>query len=534
LFSHFVRPSGLIDDNWLPVYGDTIGVAMSYESAASSGFFRYHIWDVSTWQGICMNYPINAPPPVSIADSSVDFDFDIINKDNYLVKPFNYDQLVANTYTERTEIGNRFKVRMAENARYSYRGWELVKKWTSNKDTLWLRVLDYGAKCMISPRQGSKIQNRMNSIPDVFGRPCYTLSLPRDLDGLYDYGVNYGDGMADVWEANYNWATWNMLPFTQWTSQIDLPVSPTDHGTSDRDDTGQGRLFKDGKQLYGDYLCNFAEYRGFMICGDDSAIYQPGQRQHRRTNPLLKTVFGWISPLIPDTLKMLYPGYISSLNDSMEVFFVDSISGELQKDFYTSLDWRDTAEGRLVTHNLIGCHRFYHGFTSLTNHPILETANAVTFWPDDATYDLYLQEHHLPRQSAYSCGLAYLDFNLNEYAQWPNGVSFITIENNAFSLIDTATNSFYRNNPGLILPAVRGYYKSTIAHEFGHCVGLKDHPVSDPTIMSPDTYWLQNFFDPSSNILVTPTRFTTQDFVRLGIRFPQLLIQRRHLNAFPR
>lgn len=86
VFGGYFLPDLSEGKDWLPEPGEAIGVSIGYSNPLSEGRLIYHVWDVSTWLGECMNVPVVAEPPPKRGDSTdVHFDFSIPDsiKDRY-------------------------------------------------------------------------------------------------------------------------------------------------------------------------------------------------------------------------------------------------------------------------------------------------------------------------------------------------------------------------------------------------------------------------------------------------------------------
>ncbi len=349
-------------------------------------------------------------------------------------------------------------------------------------DTLWLKAHDYGAKAIVSPTTGATWRDRMKLRTTAFGQAVWSVSVPRDDDGEWQTGHNYGDFMADAWEESVlgvlpgDSAVRNFLPFWQLEGTDDKLVY------ADRDDDPSGRNIK------GDGFCNWEEYRGFQTVGDQFGFYPSSSSpRHKRLNPTLKNALAYFMPGVE--VIGYAPGYINALPDTM-VFLIDSL---------TNLNDSDNSRmygNRYASRNVFGAYYVYYGshldlkfpndHRTMNQPASMPYQKAVVIWPKYTRNNINL----VAPQGA----VAYIKYKPNqahpEY-HTPNEVSQFVVRDDIIQSYKTYT-AFYRNP--INLPTWKSdkeiVTKSTIAHEFGHNIGMEDQ-YTDSTrtvyIMGKDT-----------------------------------------------
>lgn len=365
-------------------------------------------------------------------------------------------------------------------------------------------------------------RNNSNIIPciivrnlDANGDSIWTISVPTDDDGMYIFGSNRGDYMADVWEEEYilpGKSVVDFMPFAQWSTRD--PYPPTDHPSADQDYILQGRTFQ-GHQLYGDRLCNFSEYRGFWVCGDQNKLYSTGK--HCRTDPNRKTVFLHIASQIPDSLHKYFPGHISEISDSLEVFFTDSVG------YYQPFRRTDRNSRKYVTRNTIGAARFYYGYPNLTIFPFVFTATgypeyqqAVAFWQYDAIQIRNQRVLQGQDELGNTYGYYWID-SISDTVHYTEGVSQIVLN---YGAIDSqfVGKQFYETHPDSIAPHREWLIEEIIAHEFGHAVGMQH--VQQLSIMEDSLHW--DWTQDGNKLKTFDPFFGDSSFSQTAIRCPYI------------
>ncbi|MCL4305957.1 hypothetical protein KJZ99_08580 [bacterium] len=520
-FLGYIDSQGNDGRSWLPTPGDSIGLVFQFSPDSSLGVFdiRYHIWDMSMWQGECMNSPrfddstrfgqrdtephtmgFSGPVPWDSLDKFRYWDYTVGYPEKYGYYVFDTVQTIASAPGNYWFLpGDTIQVNPQPNYPFPA-GRELFKtdiiayiaQANVEYDTLWLKALDYGAHSIVTPEVGPGKDRRMKMWhPDsaYIVDSLWSITVPFDYDGYYDAGVNYGDCMSDAWEsrvAKY-WQGSSWVP-------IDIryfrPFVTPFLGITDYDIVPQGRL------IDGDSLCNFAEYRGLMIT-DDSTDTSAGN-SHRRLDPRKKSVIVHVrndmgqDPNNREVLDLM-PGFIyksftdtaafDTVNriDTLEILFTDSIRFSPTK---YRIDDQATIEnvrlmigdtdvyGRDINFNRVGASLWYFGLGYPSPYPMskTDTVRAVTFWTwrRDVEYDEMIRGNANPETDLGITWQGATDFGTTD-----NGASIPN--NTARSIVNLNAYANYRDlyvSDSLWQVDFPFAYSRTIAHEFGHTVGM--------------------------------------------------------------
>lgn len=364
-FSGYVKSDGSDGRDWLPVPGDSIGLVFKFQTDPPGQTFNlaYHIWDMTMWQGECMNSPRFDDSTLigqrDVAPHTKGFSgqvpWDSLTKfrfwDFTVGDPESYSYYVKDTVTYLADApGNYWRLPgdtllLEPQPQYQLPQGrplfqtEIIAYTTTDaeRDTLWLKALDYGAHCIVTPEVGGGKDRRMRMWhPDsaYVLDSLWSLTVPFDYDGYQIPGVNFGDCMADAWESEFakqwqdsEWVAENIVYFRPFVTSFQV-IADSD-------------IVVRGRGIDGDNLCNFAEYRGFMIA-DDSTKTSSGH-SHRRLHPIRKSVIvhvrnnmnrdienrkvldqmpGFIYKMFSDTIVF---DSIFARIDTLEILFTDSI-----------------------------------------------------------------------------------------------------------------------------------------------------------------------------------------------------------------
>ena len=475
-FDSLIRFDRTCGNDWIPEPDSWIGLAFTFvrTEIPAIAIVRYNIFRIATWQGECMNYPVDAPYPAPLYNGT---HFDMTVDSTEL-----YEEVII--YDTNREDGG---------VTGSRRGYTLVKELEFTvsdtvRDILWLKAHDYGAKAVVSPVTGQTWKDLMESRTTAFGQKVWTVSVPRDDDGQLFTGYNWGDFMADYWEERVNGVgsgdqkIRDFVPFYQGGAEGLAAYT-------DQEDDPKGR------DINGDGFCNWEEYRGFLTAGDQNGYY--ASDKHIRTNPFLKNVMVHFIPGVE--IQDEAPGYIDALMDTM-AFIVEYIP---EVDTSSSIELRLK---RTINYNKVGAYFPYYssegsfldpnkGITSCpANGP---NQNAVAFWP------MYTGGANLSRGS--------LGYVLRySGVRTPNKVFQCVVRTDK---IDSLTNiTFYDTQPDSIWDQDREkVIKKTIAHEFGHNIGMAEGynqaaGTNIPTLMG------MFYYDPTqgNRYRLTPQYFDPQ------------------------
>ncbi len=478
-FDTMLKTDGSSGVNWLPEPGSQIGLKFKFKrtETPATALIRYNIYNISTWQGECMNFPVNAPEPAATGNGE-HFDFAIVDTADYDVEICDYDLYNGVQVNFRPDNPTH----TASVRRYVLTfEIDFAAGQTERYHTLWLKARDYGAKAIVSPTTGQTWRDLMRSRTTAFGQDAWSVSVPRDDDGPAFTGYNWGDFMADAWEESVlglpspsgDSSIVRFTPFYRKNDAGDIVYSDTESLPA-------------GRNIDGDGVCNWEEYRGFITVGDQFGYYPPSSRyRHRRTNPMFKNVMVHFMPNAeckPDA-----PGWMDTLPDTM-AYLVDHLT-VLDDDTATRLSLR-----RRVNINKLGAHYPYYSSKtydsysfSTTNRPAngrisTDTTfqtdeayqNAIVYWP------IYRGNHpRLKPQQRDTFG--YVKANVS----FPPPANGATIPKYAFQVviqtdnIDSYTANlpyYYGNLPDFLEDSAK-LRKLCIAHESGHTIGMPHDSV---------------------------------------------------------
>jgi len=530
-FTGYIKPDGSDGRNWLPTPGDSIGLVFEFQTDPPGQQFNlvYHIWDMTMWQGECMNSPrfddFTQIRHRDIAPHTTGFagqvPWDSLEKfrfwDFTVGDPESYGYYVRDTVTYlATAPGNYWRLPgdtlliepqpqyPLQEGRPLFRT-EIIAYATTDQevDTLWLKARDYAAHCIVTPEVGGGKDRRMRMWhPDsaYVLDSLWSITVPFDYDGNNDVGVNYGDYMADAWEYEFakqwqdsEWVTQDIVYFRPFVTPF--------HGISDSD------LVVKGRGIEGDNFCNFAEYRGLMIA-DDSTKTSAGH-SHRRLHPVRKSLIIHVRNNMDEDLENqsvldLMPGYIYQLQidtssftdttriDTLEILFTDSIRFLPVK--YSVNDQsaieavRFDSVYRDINYNRAGAGLWYFGFGEPTTFPMsaLDTIRAATFWYWDEGRELAF----LSTQNVNPAGN--LGYTVFFHPAFQSGQERSLVPNLDRRTVVNIWNyrrihqSYYVSD-SLWNEDFSRMCKRTIAHEIGHAVGMFHTPINttERTIMTP-------------------------------------------------
>ncbi len=514
---------------WLPVPNDTIGLKFEITSSGTSDSrITFIIWDISAWQGQAMNFPApsaRAPwhtnhyfkNPGNSNGNEYDFDF-------WLAHPELYEVKVIDTLTAVDAIDL-----------YSYRGWQ------QHGDTLRARDLynttlrrsrktiiartrqpvvsghklelvarDYAAHCLVTPVIESEGKSNFMVWTTSLSESTNCISVPRDEDGYKMYSHNVGDYLADAWEEEVflgdslrkNW------PFSH-------PDSVADTTTMYEDDD---HIFV-GRGFDGDDLLNFEEYRGFLVASDPSQPHDTLNYEHIRTNPKQKDVFLYFHPalansqLIPEFFGNIAPGYVGMLDSSIGISVTDYsvLKNKLSEDMSARVK-----QNKSVSFNRKGstmlCPPVFIPQDSLPGRLGVKSAQVLSFWPwifsegpMRFTAQTLMQVVYRGQGDHDGGGIpATISRVLLNYPLWH---SFYSWER-----YDDSTNTNYWDD--WVFDVTEGL-RISIAHEFGHCVGLL-HPIGN----EPRDFIMGPFRGSNDSLGIDPKipKFSAQDKTRFTIK----------------
>ena len=451
--------------DWLPEPGSEIGLAFKFErtEVPATVTIRYNVYNISTWQGECMNYPVDAPIPRATGDGKF-FDFTVVDTAKYDIDIYDFD-----TYNGlRLDFIPENPTNVASTRRYVLSLELDFGAETVIYDTLWLKAHDYGAKAIVSPSTGQTWRDMMKMRTTAFGQDVWSVSVPRDDDGQAFIGYNWGDFVADAWEekllglaseANDS-AIVRFVPFYQ-----------LDAGNivyADRDSIPKGR------DIRGDGFCNWEEYRGFITVGDQFGFDTSSVgKKHKRLNSFTKNALVHFMPNAE--CRPEAPGWMNALPDTM-AYLVDHLT-QLEDSDTTRLSLR-----RWVNINKYGAYFPYYSARSswgnglnwgTTNYPASMTnQNAVVFW------SIYRGDH--PKLKPYRRDLfGYVKtprvFS-PDMATVPKYTRQVVVNTDYIDLY-TANLPYYRDHFDDYLQDVDKMKYLIIPHEFGHTIGMPHDPV---------------------------------------------------------
>jgi len=458
-----VQRNGSSGENWLPAPGSEIGLAFKFQrtQVPATATIGYNIYNISTWQGECMNYPDDAPQPRATGTGEF-FDFiavDTARYDDIDTMDFDlYNEIGSDSQPEAVNIYSIRRLVLILNR-------DFAPNQTVIKDTLWLKARDYGAKAMVCPVTGSTWRDLKKQHTSAFGQHLWSVSVPRDDDGQAFPGYNWGDFIADAWEEQVlglpspsgDSAVVRFTPFYQYEDDI--------LHYSDRDSLPVGRNIK------GDGFCNWEEYRGFITVGDQFGFYpQPNNKKHKRLNPFFKNVMVHFMPNAE--CRPWAPGWMSALPDTM-AYLVDHL---------TSLEDTDSCRllvgKRYVSINLFGASYPYYSSSDFYNYPDQNKTtkrpaskayqNAVVFWP------MYRGRESRLTPSANALGYCKGPrFAFNDSCFVPNIVRQTVVMLDSINALRDALAYYNGAGKDSAWNADRTKLtKFVIAHELGHCIGM--------------------------------------------------------------
>ncbi len=199
----------------------------------------------------------------------------------------------------------------------------------------------------------------------------------------------------------------------------------------------------------------------------DCTDTEAGHR-HQRLDPLTKTVVVHVRENIEDLTASYMPGYIFKIPGN-EVYFSknlrwgpDSTWDERAEQSRDTRDWRD------VNFNKAGAGRWYVGYALPCSYPIPDTskANAVTFWRWEGSGDL-------PGAGTYGGTygrIVWLDAISQSWSYVPRNTRRCVVAQSR--IMSRAGLPYYQAHPDSFLVDVQHMFAKTIAHEFGHAVGM--------------------------------------------------------------
>ncbi len=473
-FVDWVLPSDSISTgkNWLPMPDSTIGLLFKFErdTVPATVLIRYNIYGISSWQGQCMNYPADAPALLPDGQGS-DFDFTVVDTAKYTVAIYDFDTLQENWI----DASSNASLTNTSMRRYflTYE-LEFPEDSTEMHDILWLKAHDYGARAIVSPATGATETDMMKMRKTAFGDSVWNVTVPRDDDNpLQRREVNHGDMMADYWEEQVlgvgsgNSAIMDFVPFYQLEGQII-------YADKDKDPTG--------RDIRGDGFCNWEEYRGFVTTGDQDGFYPAATpEKHVRLLPHVKNVMVHFMPGIRYMAEV--PGYIDALPEDSMMFIVDHLV----------MDSLRNSTMRYIDYNKLGASFPYFsafGYWSNNENPNWGTTNmpanymfagqpyqnAITFWP---VLDWGNRDRNIEPVSQ---GYTRTSAPLNPGTLWavPNRIKEMVVRTD---IINRYKNlPFYQNQPNdtAWVNDRDKLIKFTIAHEFGHGIGMYEEYIASP------------------------------------------------------
>ena len=483
-FDGYFKRNGTTGNNWIPnptTADSMVGLAFRYTNGQTYDRLYYLITFISTWQGTCMNYPVNALEPRSIANSDSFFDIRIAYPERYTIIPRNSEIDPWQAF-ELCGFPGYPEHYFKQSKKVSVRGYSVILTAPVNRDTLWIVAKDFAAHCIVSCMGGLTQPSRLMPFVTAWGDTTWSVSVPRDNDGYWIPYVNLGDFMADAWEktqvaggADSLTKIRNFLPFTTLFSDT----------VADFDSLPPGRNIK------GDNLCNFEEYRSFWVTGDRSGYAAPDT--FLRTSTANKDVFIHFLSNIDKEVFNDVPGYLQSLPGAFAVHLtpniVDKITRRPIEECKKDIDGIRSRAPRLVSFNKVGATYPYYGYQYLTNHPYPSDtlAGATTFWTEniDADMDLDPRDAQMIRMAL---GLTF-PWPLRVY---PYFTPFFTSRCvvNTSNINKNKKLPFYQGDSAQVWNRdARIVRKKVIAHELGHSIGMGEMQDAAPHHIMSVMYW---------------------------------------------
>ena len=501
-FVGYRKPNGHDGKDWLPSPKDSIALLFQVTADPPGSEWRigYRVWDISMWQGECMNSPrydgstaLGQPDP---EPKPKGFNWRRLKCDS-LEKMFpSWDFTVGEPCRDTIMyVKDTLTLVGAAPANPWYMYPDTLRQWvrpqvpfpqgrplflsivnishtgTAPYDTLWLRSHDYAAHCLVTPVVGLEKGGRelhMEAWDAPFNQRVYTITVPYDYDGYADVGLNFGDGINDIWEEN-RCGCHDIRQFRPFVAV--RPLGPADF---DHVPVGRG--------IDGDSWCNFAEYRGVVV-RRDSTFLQPSPPRYVRLDPVRKTVLVHVRNNTDDTdnkmWRDLMPGYIYNLyRDTLEIYFTDSIRFQRQKTpvaaSVTEVTTRPYLWGRDVNFNRAGAGLWYYGFGYPISKPMEgdDTIRAVTYWKwydgceEEPIVGLGINFHEAiwnsPSDPVHNTsGVPDVTSRIVLFMR-----NYLSIRDSDYA--DDSTHQWSRDFPREC--------RKTIAHEFGHSVGMLEIP----------------------------------------------------------
>jgi hypothetical protein len=492
-FIGYLKPNGQNGEDWLPTPGDSIGLVFGFHADPPPARYEvaYHIWDMTMWRGECMNSPRytvpNTDPQPTGFEGNVEplrldtfryWDFTVGQPQRYIFYVRDKLSYVATTPAnpwrrQGDTLQNVWPVPATrlENARPLFKTHIIAFKRTDQRrDTLWLRAHDYAAHCLVTPEVGGGKDRRMRGYYSPYHQELWTITVPYDYDGYTEVGVSYGDYMADRWEESHfpheHYDIRYVYPFFSHYPRTEI---------ADRDSIPTGR------DIDGDGFCNFAEYRGLMLAVD-STDTRRGHR-HRRLDPTRKTVVVHVRSNMDNVVRAQIPGYIYKLPEA-EILFTDSIrfsrTPQSLTDQGTIEQVRFHYWGRDVNFNRAGAGLWYPGFAAPITYPMPQgdTIRAVTFWNWTVGEAQALANAGTDTNRALGATSGFSAFHASQ-----GRIAFVPVETQRclvnLPLYNRLRDWFYAGDPARWQQDFPRSCKRTIAHEFGHTVGMMDTLRSD-------------------------------------------------------